>query len=227
MITALHCLRIRLLWLPLVATVVTTESCEAERGESPQIAATRESLLDRLDAMKVFKKGGRPGERVLELGTLSPRDSYLVKADQRGLAALDASASREFSEPTILSAVVERTDENQIALVISWLSSTVSTGVYIQNDKHTLIAEGSMYTPFDGEEVDKRSTLSQFGMVRISPDGNQDIPRLQVDTSELTHNVWVGLIQKDGSRTKPIQAFVDKTALPDGQSTGDNETRVN
>jgi len=199
----------------LSAFVLATTGCGTRSPESskvattsapPKIATTKEWLRTCLNSHSVF----RNGTLVLDAEKLSPRDRYYVAGYQRGLDLLESATASDFTHPTILTAVVEETDASPIALVVHWLSSEECTGIYVQDAKGNVLIQGAMFTPISGEEVRTQEGLLEYGVARISPKGDEDIPQLKLDQSDLARDLWVGLVEKDGRRSKPIRAFVEE-----------------
>lgn len=171
----------------------------------PSAKTTETSIARTQEALQSLLSG--PPRRQAD-GRVSVRDLYCTRAYQRGLKLLDDPAT-SYSDPVVLTAVIESTDASPMALVVHWLSATSNVkGVFIQDTQGAMLCQGELYVP-DAKVTDADQELLRYGIARLDPEGKSDFPVLQVNIERLSRDVLVGVISKDGTFSKPIKPFID------------------
>jgi hypothetical protein len=132
---------------------------------------------------------------------LTGGERYRSIGYQRGLAALRKAKVADFDHPLLLTAVFIKLEDYQ-TLFLVWLGCRDDTsGVYVQDGRGNVLVSGVIDTTFD------RDTLVQTGGARTTPTGPANVPELKLRPEHLMQRLCVGLVEKDGTKSKPIQAF--------------------
>jgi len=184
--------------------------CCADAPEDPRIAKTKEALRVALGGGGAFAKD----DDAQYMKKVKLRDQKLTGDErnfslgfQRGYEAVANAKASDFAHPMILCAkVFEREGHpEQIELFMFFLASEENTkGVFIQDAVGKILATGKVEVGFGSED------LLQCATVRLTPGGNPKLPEILLDRKALTQDLSVGLIEKDGHRTKPVQAFIEQ-----------------
>jgi hypothetical protein len=178
-----------------------------------QIAQTVHELRNMLDSEGRFREDDdshflesvdREGDK------LSGVKQYLFAGFEHGMRKLISDPCETLRRPMILTATIWRgSNEHDIDLRVIWLSETNTVArVYIQGVRGTTIATG----PITSTEGDSdQSSFLQNGRARIcGSEDEKSIPLLTISPKELAQDLWIGFIEKDGRRTKPIRVFIDE-----------------
>ena len=144
---------------------------------------------------------------------LSPTDQYQVDNLQRAMKVLTDAKISEFDHPMLVLATFMKADDNRIHLGVTFLTAKPNAmGIYVQDATGQILSEGTMRTG-DAAGDGFPYGLMEQGDISISDPHRNDWPRMVLDAKVLCNEPWVGLVDRDGARGKPIRAFVEPEVL--------------
>lgn len=171
--------------------VLPVESVDVRR-----MNRTREAIEELLAFVRDFSTGDTKSDR------------YQSRGFQRGLDALKAGGATTFKNPMALMAIFHkgRADKGLSTTAgVYWLSSKDNVAkIYVQDAKGNVIAE----TPVSSEFRSRDFLQFQSATVSSAAGGGK-AAHIGLSREDLANRLWVGLVLRDGSRAKAVEAYVE------------------
>ncbi len=140
-------------------------------------------------------------------------DRHRTATAMRALNELNGAPLSKFDRPILVSASFDKRYDGRTQLGLLFLSIRQDvSSVYVQSANESVCAESAILVSGCAED-DFPDGLLGSGVVSLSAPDRSDLPYLKLDTGLLKQRLWVGLVDKDGTRGAPIEAFVDPKVL--------------